>query len=80
MTTLNEQTNSRFFSLPSVLIVFTAVCFLVLFASARPVVSRSSQPTAAVSAEAQPATTVDQTTVRKIAKPRAGKPKIAKDI
>jgi hypothetical protein len=80
MTTLNEQSDSRFFSFPSVLIIFTAVCFLVLLAAARPVLSRSSQSPSAVSAQVQPATTVNQPTVQKIAKPRAGKPKTAKDI
>jgi len=82
MTTLNEQGNSRFISLPSVLIVFTAICFLVLLTAARPVLSRSSQPDPAVQVGelSQPATTVSQPTVQKIAKPRAGKPKIAKDI
>jgi hypothetical protein len=82
MATLNEQSNSRFLTLPSVLIIFTAVCFLVLLAAARPVLSRSSQPAAAaeVSSQVQPGTATNQPMVHKTAKPRAGKPKIAKDI
>ena len=80
MATLNEQSNSRFLSLPSILIVFTAICFLVLLAAARPVHSRNSQPAAAeVSSQVQPATDMNQPMIHKTAKPRAGKPKIVKD-
>jgi hypothetical protein len=80
MTTMNEQSNSRVLTLSSVLIVFTAVCFLVRLAAARPVLSRSSQPAPIVSAQVQSAATVNQSPDHKIAKPRAGKPKIVKDI
>jgi flagellar biosynthesis/type III secretory pathway M-ring protein FliF/YscJ len=91
MATLNEQSTSRFLTLPRVLIVVT-VCFLALLAVARPVLSRSSQsasqPAAVVSAQVEPATTASQSAsksptpsmMHKAAKPRAGKPKMVKDI
>jgi hypothetical protein len=82
MTTLNEQNTSRILTLPRVLIVVTAVCFLALLAVASPVLSRGSQSAAVVSAQVEPATTASQSQsmMHKVAKPRAGKPKMVKDI
>jgi hypothetical protein len=78
MTTLLQQSNSRLLTLPRVMIVVSAVCFLALLAAARPVLSRNSPsaPTAQAEAQVQPAFAVSQ----KIAKPMAGKRKAAKDI
>ena len=79
MTTQNEQSNSRFLTLPRVLIVVTAICFLALLAVARPVLSRNSETAASTmqaNAQIQPVVTQPH----KASKPPAGKRRIAKDI
>jgi hypothetical protein len=79
MTTHNEQSKSRFLTLPRALIVVTAVCFLALLAVARPGFSRNPQAAASTiqaNAQIQPILALPH----KASKPPAGKRRAAKDI